>query len=170
MNKYEIYVDKTELFNYIESNNIKNQNKFEEIVSDFCYVYPDGGYVNFFSKEYNCIDGVGEGSIQEHLSGKGVKVTPEEFLIAIGYLPQKPSVSSSNVSPIKAEDIHYICELHADDRLYVERDGIENVLIKIGNYDSGYIESVRLSPEGLIELGSDLVRLGVALRDGTYQE
>ena len=168
MNKYAIYVSKNDLHNFIKDNDIKDERRFRDC-RDFEHVYEEyGDAVNYFDNNGDFINGWKRLSFLQYVCNTAVEVSPEEFLIAIGYLPEK--VEPKLVSPIKAEDIHYICELDSDDRLYVERDGFENVCIRMGDYDSDYVESVRLSPEGLIELGSDLVRLGVSLRDGTYEE
>lgn len=165
MNKYQIYVSQEDLFNYIQENNVPNKRIFRE--QDFLYVYPDPGYSFLDSREF--INGYVSFNLPEELKGLK-KVTPEEFLIAIGYLPEKPKVSSSKVFPIKAEDIHYICEADSSDHLCVDVvKGEDSAYVKMGRGFYTY-ESVKLSPESLIELGSDLVRLGVALRDGTYEE
>lgn len=162
MNKYQIYVSQEDLFNYIQENNVPNKRIFRE--QDFLYVYPDPGYSFLDSREF--INGYVSFNLPEELKGLK-KVTPEEFLIAIGYLPEKPKVSSSKVFPIKAEDIHYICESYQQDFLSV-RKSVDNALVSIK--EGGRESTIKLSPEGLIELGSDLVRLGVSLRDGTYEE
>ena len=164
MNKYEIYTPQEDLFDYIQESHITNKHLFKE--QDFLYVYPDRGYSFFDRREF--INGYVAYNLPEDLNGFQ-EVSPEEFLIAIGYLPQKPKVSSSKVSPIKAEDIHYICEVNGSDHLCVDVvKGEDSAYVKMGRGFYTY-ESVKLSPESLIELGSDLVRLGVALRDGTYE-
>lgn len=165
MNKYAIYVSKNDLHNFIKDNDIKDERRFRDC-RDFEYVYEEcGDAINYFDSNGDFINGWKRLSFLQYVCNTAVEVTPEEFLIAIGYLPEKPEVS-----PIKAEDIHYICEVDNNDHLSVEVVKEEgSAYIKMGRGFYTY-ESVKLSPEGLIELGSDLVRLGVALRDGTYEE
>ena len=170
MNKYTIYVSKNDLHNFIKDNDIKDERRFRDC-RDFGHVYEEcGDAINYFDSNGDFINGWRGLSFLQYVCNTAVEVSPEDFLIAIGYLPEKQKVSYSKVSPIKAEDIHYICELDGKDYLSVEKaPGQDTVYIKAGR-DSSVYTAVKLSPEGLIELGSDLVRLGVSLRDGTYEE
>ena len=170
MNKYDVYTPEDELLNFINENGIEDKYKFPGSSYDFEYIFGDDNIVSFYNQREGTIDGCLRPYITHHLPQDAKEVSPEDFLIAIGYLPEKQKVSSSKVSPIKAEDIHYICELDGKDYLSVEKaPGQDTVYIKAGR-DSSVYTAVKLSPEGLIELGSDLVRLGVSLRDGTYEE
>ena len=159
MNKYEIYVNKNDLSKFIKDNNIKDERKFRAS-RDFEHVYDSySDAVNYFS-EAGFINGWTKGSFLWYVSDIGKEVSPEEFLIAIGYLPAKEEMKIQKINP---EDIHYICEFDAEDRLSVYEDPFGNTCIRVGSeYNFG---SVRLSPESLIQLGSDLVKLGVQLRD-----
>ena len=168
MNKYNVYTPENELLNFINENGIEDKSKFPGSSYDFEYIYGDENNVSFYNQREDTIDGCLRLYITHHLPQDAKEVSPEDFLIAIGYLPEKPKVSSSKVFPIKAEDIHYICEVDNNDHLSVEVVKEGSAYIKMGRGFYTY-ESVKLSPESLIELGSDLVRLGVALRDGTYE-
>ena len=159
MNKYEIYVNKNDLSKFIKDNNIKDERKFRDS-RDFEHVYEESSSaINYFDKD-NFINGWTKGSFLWYVSDIGQEVSPEEFLIAIGYLPVKQETNIKKISP---EDIHYICELAPEDSLSVSVNSSGDTYIRVGNDYS--VGSVRLSPEGLIELGSDLVKLGVQLRD-----
>ena len=160
MNKYEIYVNRNELANYIKENNIVDKGCFRRGQLDFQYVnYDTAERVNYFDED-NFINGWTKSKFLEYVCDFGGEVSPEEFLIAIGYLPEKEEMKIQKINP---EDIHYICEADTEDRLSVSADSFGDTYIRVGG-DYNFA-SVRLSPEGLIELGSDLVKLGVQLRD-----
>ena len=162
MNKYEIYVNTNKLSEFIKDNNIEDKRKFSGH-RDFEYVYWDksNNIVNFFDKD-GFIDGWSEKRFCLAVGESAKEVSPEEFLIAIGYI-EKPE--SFKIPEIKPESIHYICEEDNHDRLSVAVVDPDKTYLKVGNSEGGYIKSVCLSPEGLIQLGSDLVKLGVQLRD-----
>lgn len=160
--KYEIYVDKIELATYIESNKILDRGMYPSKFcnGDFDLVYKDKGYVNFFDKEEETINGIGVEYINKHISSP-VKVTAEEFLIAIGYLEE----GKQQVLPaekLKVEDVHYVDSLYPSDinYLWLSKDNYGGICLQVreGGCDSG----VYLSPESLISLGKDLIQIGVS--------
>lgn len=158
-NKYEIYVDKTELVTYIEQNSIKDKGIFEEGKRDFLYVGEDDDQVNFFSSIYNAIDGVEKEYIFEQIRHP-IKVSAEEFLIAIGYL-EEDQPKTQTTEKLKVEDVHYLDSLYPSDTDYLclSKDAYGDVRLQV--IEGGCEDGIYLSPESLISLGKDLIQIGI---------
>lgn len=159
-NKYEIYVDKTELATYIEKIGIKDKYIFEEGKRDFLYVEEDDDQVNFFSSIYNAIDGVEKEYIFEQIRHP-IKVSAEEFLIAIDYL-EEDRPKTQTTEKIKVEDVHYLDSLYPSDTdcLWLSEDPEGDVYLN--TLEGSSMNSIILSPESLISLGKDLIQIGVS--------
>lgn len=158
--KYEIYVDKTELATYIESNKILDRGMYpnEFCDGDFALVYKDKGYVNFFDKQEETINGIGVDYIDKHIPSP-IKVTAEEFLTTIGYL-EEDNHKLQTTEKLKLGDVLYLDSFYPSDMDYLwlsEYNGDICLQVREGGCDCG----IYLSSESLISLGKDLIQIGI---------
>ena len=162
-NKYEIYVDKTELATYIEENCIKDKyslpNEFGD--GDFIFVCKDKGYVNFLNED-GFIDGFNIDYITDYIKNP-TRVSAEEFLIVIGYLEQGEVLEKETaVENLKVEDVHYLDSLYPSDEdcLWLSEDKDGDIILN--RREGNHTIAMFLSTESLISLGKDLIQIGVS--------
>lgn len=162
-NKYEIYVDKTELATYIEVNKIVDRyilpNEFDD--KDFWCVYKMEGFVNFLNKD-GMIDAIAIGCVSEVVKNP-TKVTAEEFLIAIGYLKRSENINDKPVTTekLKAEDVYYIDSYYPSETDFVGLHETACGEIYLFSRERSNRTEIGLSPDSLISLGKDLIQIGI---------
>ena len=149
MNKYKVYVDCKELTEYYEKYGLDFDDPY-----DFELLGISG--VNYLESGVECIGGFVAESNAIQVGFK--KVDLHTFITEV--LEEEWRAGDTNIpAKLKVEDVHYVDVFYNEDFLELKEDS-EGV-ISICSTEEGYKTNIYLSSESLIQLGQDLIRIGV---------
>lgn len=106
------------------------------------------------------IDAIDKRVINEKIINS-IRVTPEEFLIAIGYL-EDTEQSVFVAEKLKVADVHYIDSYYPSDTYFLSLYENSYGEVYLQSRSGNKYTSIGLSPESLIALGKDLIQIGVS--------